>query len=123
MADVKAKGRLVIGDHHDARQNRKPAHQERDDQHPRSERAARVCAIAMSAADPRLHINIVIRQIRWIQEKRHLSAVTRRTVALQPLPIPDLLMHYLLNVAPGSETAARRHVDLELETLIPGPVS
>jgi hypothetical protein len=31
--------------------------------------------------------------------------------------LPDLLMHFLLNVAPGSETAARRHVDLELEAL------
>jgi hypothetical protein len=36
---------------------------------------------------------------------------------MQPLALPDLLMHYLLNVAPGSETAARRHVDLELEAL------
>jgi len=26
-------------------------------------------------------------------------------------------MHLLLNVAPGSETAARRHIDLELEAL------
>jgi hypothetical protein len=34
-----------------------------------------------------------------------------------PVVLPDLLMHFLLNVAPGSETAARRHVDLELEAL------
>jgi hypothetical protein len=26
-------------------------------------------------------------------------------------------MHYLLNVAPGSQTAARRRVDLELEAI------
>jgi UDP-MurNAc hydroxylase len=38
-------------------------------------------------------------------------------VRLKPLALPDLLMHYLLNAAPGSETAARRHVDLELEAL------
>jgi len=41
-------------------------------------------------------------------------------VSLEPLALPDLLMHYLLNVAPGSETAARRHVDLELEALTTG---
>ena len=34
-----------------------------------------------------------------------------------PVAIPDLLMHFLLNVAPGSATAARRHIDLELEAL------
>ncbi|HSR57829.1 MAG TPA: hypothetical protein VLL57_06550 [Candidatus Binataceae bacterium] len=38
-------------------------------------------------------------------------------VRVTPLALPDLLMHFLLNVAPGSDTAARRHVDLELEAL------
>ncbi len=38
-------------------------------------------------------------------------------IRVQPIVLPDLLMHYLLNVAPGWETAARRHVDLELEAL------
>ena len=38
-------------------------------------------------------------------------------VGLTPLALPDLLMHYLLNVMPGSEHAARRHVDLELEEI------
>lgn len=38
-------------------------------------------------------------------------------VRVDPDALPDLLMHFLLNVAPGSDTAARRHVDLELEAL------
>jgi hypothetical protein len=36
---------------------------------------------------------------------------------LQPIVLPDLLMHYMLNVAAGSEVAARRRVDLELAAL------
>jgi hypothetical protein len=40
-----------------------------------------------------------------------------RHAQVTPVVLPDLLMHFLLNVAPGSETAARRHVDLELEAL------
>jgi hypothetical protein len=39
------------------------------------------------------------------------------SVRLRPLAPPDLLMHYLLNVAPGSQTVARRRVDLELEAI------
>ena len=31
--------------------------------------------------------------------------------------LPVLLMHFLLNVAPGSETTTRCHVDLELDAL------
>jgi hypothetical protein len=31
--------------------------------------------------------------------------------------LPDLLMHYLLNVAAGSENAAKHKVDLELAAL------
>lgn len=38
-------------------------------------------------------------------------------VRVDPDALSDLLMHFLLNVAPGSDTAARRHVDLELEAL------
>jgi hypothetical protein len=38
-------------------------------------------------------------------------------VRIKPIVLPDLLMHYLLNVAPGSETAALRHIDLEIEAL------
>jgi hypothetical protein len=36
-----------------------------------------------------------------------------------PVTLPDLLMHFLLNVAPGSASAARRHIDLELGALAP----
>ncbi len=53
--------------------------------------------------------------------KRKLAATLQNgSVSMQPLALPDLLMHYLLNVAPGSETAARRRVDLELEALRKG---
>jgi hypothetical protein len=36
---------------------------------------------------------------------------------LEPLALPDLLMHYILQVAPGSESAARQRIDLEVEAL------
>ena len=38
-------------------------------------------------------------------------------VRIKRVVLPDLLMHYLLQVAPGSETAALRHIDLEIEAL------
>src|SRR5713226_244180 len=40
-----------------------------------------------------------------------------------PVALPDLLMHFLLNVAPGSASAARRHIDVELEALGRGGVT
>ena len=46
-------------------------------------------------------------QVRQSDRQVHLKAVT----------LPDLLMHYLLNVAAGSEHAARHHVDLALQSL------
>ncbi|MGH7905148.1 MAG: MBL fold metallo-hydrolase [Candidatus Binataceae bacterium] len=68
----------------------------------------------------------------WIEKRKsffYVRAYSRRfstlyrserdgaSIRLRPLALPDLLMHYLLNVAPGSETAARRRIDLELEAL------
>lgn len=41
----------------------------------------------------------------------------REPLGIKPIVLPDLLMHYLLNVVPGSENAARRHLDLEIEAL------
>lgn len=38
-------------------------------------------------------------------------------VGLRPRALPDLLMHYLLNVMPGSEYATKHHVDLELAAI------
>lgn len=38
-------------------------------------------------------------------------------VRIEPIVLPDLLMHYLLNVAPGSETAAPHRIDLEIEAV------
>ncbi|MFQ6018199.1 MAG: MBL fold metallo-hydrolase [Kiloniellaceae bacterium] len=46
-----------------------------------------------------------------------------RQVRLERHPLPDLLMHYLLNVMEGSEFAAKRQVDIELQTLLSGPAS
>jgi hypothetical protein len=41
----------------------------------------------------------------------------RRQVRLDRRPLPDLLMHYLLNVMEGSEVAAKRQVDLAIEAI------
>ena len=38
-------------------------------------------------------------------------------ICLQRQALPDLLMHYLLNVATGSELAAKRHVDRQIAAL------
>ncbi|MGQ0662215.1 MAG: MBL fold metallo-hydrolase [Pseudomonadota bacterium] len=46
-------------------------------------------------------------------------AGTGREVELKRKALPDLLMHYLLNVAAGSELAAKQQVDLELAALSP----
>ncbi len=53
---------------------------------------------------------------RW-SASYELARTGNGGISLQPLALPDLLMHYLLNVAPGSETAARRHIDLEIDAL------
>jgi hypothetical protein len=70
--------------------------------------------------------------IGWIERRKsffYVRAYSRRSsvlyqtsangdkLDLQPIVLPDLLMHYMLNVAPGSEVAARRRVDLELAAL------
>ena len=38
-------------------------------------------------------------------------------VALKPVLLPDLLIHYVLNVSEGSEEAAKRRIDLAIEAL------
>jgi len=40
-------------------------------------------------------------------------------VRLERRPLPDLLMHYLLNVMEGSDFAAKRQVDMELRSILP----
>lgn len=40
-----------------------------------------------------------------------------KKVQITPQKLPDLLMHYLLNVAPGSRLAAKHQVDKELQRL------
>ncbi len=38
-------------------------------------------------------------------------------VGIRPVLLPDLLMHYLLNVAEGSEVAAKHYVDLQIQAV------
>jgi L-ascorbate metabolism protein UlaG (beta-lactamase superfamily) len=38
-------------------------------------------------------------------------------IGLEPVPLPDLLMHYVLNASEGSGDAARRRVELAIEAL------
>ena len=38
-------------------------------------------------------------------------------------PLLDLLMHYLLNVMEGSEFAAKRQLNMELQTILSRPAS
>jgi hypothetical protein len=40
---------------------------------------------------------------------------------LDRVTLPDLLMHYLINVAPGSELAAKHHLDSQLRRLADTP--
>lgn len=44
-------------------------------------------------------------------------AAEGRQVRLERRPLPDLLMHYLLNVMEGSQVAAKRQVDLAIEAI------
>jgi hypothetical protein len=68
----------------------------------------------------------------WIERRKsffYVRAYSRRfstlyalamkggQVSIEPPALPDLLMHYILNTAAGSETAALRHIDLEIEEL------
>jgi len=70
--------------------------------------------------------------VDWLERRRSLFSVrgyARRhgtvyrlagageRVVLEPVPLPDLLIHYVLNVSEGSEDAARRRVDLAIEAL------
>jgi len=68
--------------------------------------------------------------VGWIERKKsffYVRAYSRRfttlyrlskegeKVHLEPKTLPDLLMHYLLNVSEGSEFSAKQHVDLQLQ--------
>lgn len=70
--------------------------------------------------------------VGWIERKKsfyYVRAYSRRyetvyqvcesdgQVHLEAVHLPDLLMHYLLNAAPGSEFAAKDHVDFLLQSL------
>jgi L-ascorbate metabolism protein UlaG (beta-lactamase superfamily) len=70
--------------------------------------------------------------VGWIERKKsffYVRAYSRRfstlyelgrageTVRVAPRPLPDLLMYYLLHVAPGSEVAAKQRIDWELRQL------
>lgn len=53
-------------------------------------------------------------------ETLHTVAAAAGDVQVERRVLPDLLMHYLLNVAPGSELAAKHHVDRQIEALSTG---
>ncbi|MCH6562047.1 MAG: MBL fold metallo-hydrolase [Chloroflexi bacterium] len=88
---------------------------------------------ASSAGAPDLSHRIAASAlVGWLERKKsffYVRAYSRRfstlhelsrsgdTVRLRPEVAPDLLMHYLLNVAPGSDVAARDQIDLEIEAL------
>jgi UDP-MurNAc hydroxylase len=52
-------------------------------------------------------------------ETLYVASAAGREVRLQRRVLPDLLMHYLLNVAAGSELAAKHHVDRQIAALSP----
>lgn len=71
----------------------------------------------------------------WVEHRKsffYVRAYSRRHQAVydvadgpdglgvRPQPLPDLLMHYVLNVAPGSERAAKNLVDHQLAALAEG---
>jgi hypothetical protein len=70
--------------------------------------------------------------VAWVERKRsffHVRAYSRRfstaytvarvdgRVCVVPQPLPDLLMFYLLYIAPGSELAVKQRIDWELQHL------
>lgn len=70
--------------------------------------------------------------VGWIERKKsffYVRAYSRRFttlyrlsrdgegVRLEPETLPDLLMHYLLNVSEGSAVSAKQHVDWQLQAL------
>lgn len=59
------------------------------------------------------YVRAYSRRLATLYELERLGSGARVT----PVALPDLLMHFLLNVGPGSASAARRHIDLELEAL------
>jgi hypothetical protein len=74
--------------------------------------------------------------LSWIERRRsffYVRAYSRRfatayalaragqRVRVTPRELPDLLMHYLLNVAPGSELAVKQRIDREVHELGTAP--
>jgi L-ascorbate metabolism protein UlaG (beta-lactamase superfamily) len=55
----------------------------------------------------------------WSRRHQLSYRLARRPggITAEPIPLPDLLMHYLINLAPGSELAAKRHLDHALSQL------
>lgn len=59
-------------------------------------------------------------QVRSAKGGVRNGIVWARPVRLERRALPDLLMHYLLNVAPGSELAAKHYVDRQIEGISAG---
>jgi hypothetical protein len=94
--------------------------------------AGLTCALKLSGPVDTVHRIAASALAGWIARRKsffYVRAYSRRfstlyelsgkdeQVRIKPVVLPDLLMHYLLQVAPGSETAALRHIDLEIEEL------
>jgi len=59
--------------------------------------------------------------VRCWSRRGQLAYLLRRDddqTVLDRVAVPDLVMHYLLNVAPGSELAAKHHLDRQLRDLV-----
>jgi hypothetical protein len=61
--------------------------------------------------------------VRCWSRRSHVAYRVRRSnqqALLDRVAVPDLLMHYLINVAPGSELAAKHRLDSQLRRLADG---
>jgi L-ascorbate metabolism protein UlaG (beta-lactamase superfamily) len=94
--------------------------------------AGLTCELKLSGPVDTVHRIAASALAGWIERRKsffYVRAYSRRfsslyelsgqdeRIRIKPVVLPDLLMHYLLQVAPGSETAALRHIDLEIEKL------
>jgi UDP-MurNAc hydroxylase len=77
----------------------------------------RIAASALAGWIAREKSFFYVRAYSRRYETLHTVAAAGRDVRLERRVLPDLLMHYLLNVAVGSELAAKDYVDRQIEAL------
>lgn len=78
----------------------------------------RIAASALAGWITREKSFFYVRAYSRRYETLHTLAATGREVRLERRVLPDLLMHYLLNVAAGSELAAKHYIDREIEAVL-----